>query len=132
MTIPTKFNEGTCGRGHSDKCWHWKVNVPTGVYTLEEKRGVRQGITREGAHWCYCTCCGCGRYIKAQISRNTIRFFTPIHSIPTRDNVMVSLDMGINFKIGLSKETEEDDGIKFFYNFGPNRLEELLSEEVDE
>ena len=45
---------------------------------------------------------------------------------------MVSLDMGINFHIGQSKESEENDCKRFFYNFGPNRLEELLTEEMDE
>jgi len=40
--------------------------------------------------------------------------------------------MGINFHIGQSQETEENDCKKFFYNFGCNRLEELLQEECDE
>jgi hypothetical protein len=52
--------------------------------------------------------------------------------VPTKDKVLISLDIGINFRIGVSKETEEQDAIKFFYNFGPNRLEELLQEEADE
>ncbi len=42
------------------------------------------------------------------------------------------MDIGINFHIGLSDETFEEDAFKFFYNFGPNRLEELLQEETDE
>lgn len=52
--------------------------------------------------------------------------------MPTKDNVHVSLDIGVNFHIGLSPETWEGDARKFFYNFGPNRLEELLQEEIDE
>ena len=40
--------------------------------------------------------------------------------------------MGINFHIGRSKETFEEDARRFFYNFGPNRLGELLGEEMDE
>lgn len=42
------------------------------------------------------------------------------------------MDIGINFHISLGKESEHEDVKKFFYNFGPNRLEELLQEEVDE
>ena len=42
------------------------------------------------------------------------------------------MDIGINFHIGRSLETQEEDVRRFFYNFGPNRLEELLSEEIDE
>ena len=50
----------------------------------------------------------------------------------TKDNVHVSLDMGVNFHIGKTEETFENDARRFFYNFGPNRLDELLSEEMDE
>jgi len=46
---------------------------------------------------------------------------------------MVSLDMGINFHIGDDHgENIQNDIERFFYNFGPNRLEELLQEESDE
>ena len=44
----------------------------------------------------------------------------------------MSLDVGINFHIGQNEDTYEEDAKKFFYNFGPNRLEELLQEELDE
>ena len=66
------------------------------------------------------------------ITKNTIRFQCPVTDVPTKDNVKVSLDIGINFHIGRSPETEENDCVRFFYNFGPNRLEELLQEECDE
>ena len=42
------------------------------------------------------------------------------------------MEVGINFHIGESPETEHLDCQKFFYNFGPCRLGELLAEEVDE
>jgi|TARA_B110000285_G_scaffold227295_1_gene288396 hypothetical protein len=50
---------------------------------------------------------------------------------------MISLDVGINFHIGRcedveNKEQQEKDVEKFFYNFGPNRLEELLQQECEE
>ena len=49
---------------------------------------------------------------------------------------MVSLDIGVNFHIGRddreSNEEATEDTKRFFYNFGPNRLEELLQEECDE
>lgn len=73
------------------------------------------------------------------ITKNTIRFRCPVTHIPTKDNVRVSMDIGINFHIGLAQETpgwtlekQHQDIKKFFYNFGPNRLEELLVEVVDE
>jgi regulator of protease activity HflC (stomatin/prohibitin superfamily) len=72
------------------------------------------------------------RKICVMVSKNTIRFKCPVTNVPTKDNVRIALDIGINFHIGRSKETEEEDLKKFFYNFGPNRLEELLQEECEE
>lgn len=69
------------------------------------------------------------------ISQNTIRFKCPIEDIPTKDDVLVCLDVGINFHIGTREKDRkalESDILKFFYNFGPNRLEELLQQEADE
>ena len=66
------------------------------------------------------------------ISRDTIRFCCPIRDVITKDNVHVSVCMGVNFHIGRSPETFHEDAKKFFYNFGPNRLGELLGEEMDE
>jgi len=66
------------------------------------------------------------------ITKNTIRFNCPVTHVPTRDNVRVSIDIGINFHIGQKPESQENDTRMFFYNFGPNRLGELLQEECDE
>lgn len=122
MILPANAILGSINK----KCWHWKVNIPSGMYTLEEYRGHNNGMMEEGPHWCYCTCKGCNRSIKVQISKNTIRFKSFFSSIPTKDKVLVAVEVGVNFKIGLSEETAEEDCVKFFYNFGPNRLEELL------
>jgi len=71
--------------------------------------------------------------IAVMITKNTIRFKCPITNVPTKDNVRVSIDMGINFHLAQrGGGLDEHDTKKFFYNFGPNRLEELLSEECDE
>lgn len=128
MVVPANSWIGAINK----KWWHWKVNVPQGMYTLEEYRGRNNGLMEIGPHWCYCSCKGVNRQIKAQISQNTIRFKTFISSIPTKDKVLVAVEVGINFRIGISPETAESDCIKFVYNFGPNRLEELLQEEIDE
>ena len=110
-------------------CW-LKVNIPNGMYTLHQVWGVDQGIMEPGCQCCYCSY----KTIPVMISKNTIRFRCPITQVPTKDNVRVSIDVGINFHIGRSKEqmTDVEDIRKFFYNFGPNRLEELLQEECEE
>jgi regulator of protease activity HflC (stomatin/prohibitin superfamily) len=87
-------------------------------------------VKEPGCDPCYCNY----KEIAVMISKNTIRFRTPITQIPTKDNVRVTMDIGINFHIGRHEDSDQynEDTAKFFYNFGPNRLEELLSEEVDE
>lgn len=77
------------------------------------------------------TCCHANN-IPAMITKNTIRYRCPVTDIATKDDVHISIDIGINFHIGESEETFEEDCQRFFYNFGPNRLSELLCTEVDE
>jgi hypothetical protein len=109
-------------------CCHLKMNVPTGMLILEQSCGVDQGIMEPGMRCCYCSY----RRVAVMITRNSIRFRCPIRDVPTKDNVRVAIDVGINFHIGRSEETFTEDAKKFFYNFGPNRLEELLQEECEE
>ena len=109
----------------SCKC---KVNIPNGMYTLEQKWGKDNGIMDPGYECCYLNY----KRIAVMVSKNTIRYRCPIIHIPTKDNVRVTMDIGINFHIGqphlMGSKENHDDIKKFFYNFGPNRLEELLSE----
>ena len=109
-------------------CCYLKLNVPNGVYVLEQSWGKDQGLMAPGCRCCYLNY----KRIAVMITKNTIRFKCPVTHVPTKDNVRVSIDIGINFHIGRGKEFEEEDTKKFFYNFGPNRLEELLQEECDE
>lgn len=39
------------------------------------------------------------------ITMNTIRFKCPVQHVPTKDNVRVSLDVGINFHIGKTEKS---------------------------
>jgi hypothetical protein len=112
-------------------CW-WKLNIPNGIYTMEQRFGVDHGIMDPGWRCCYTTCCGMNK-LMVMISKNSIRFKCTVQNIPTKDNVRVQIEIGVNFHIGnIGKESEQEDLKKFFYNFGPNRLEELLQEECDE
>lgn len=110
----------------------FKMNIPNGMYTLGQTWGKDSGIQAPGSKWCYLNY----KRIAVMISKNTIRYRCPVTHIPTKDNVRVTMDIGINFHIGrpelMNAKDNVEDVKKFFYNFGPNRLEELLSEEVDE
>lgn len=81
-------------------CCVCKQNVPNGVYTLEQSCGKNNGIISPGAHWLY----PCHKRIAALISKNTIRFKCPVDYVPTKDNVHVSLGVGINFHVGGASE----------------------------
>ena len=106
----------------SPMCCYWKLNVPSGMFVLEAAWGAHVGLMEPGCHCCYCSY----KSIPVMITKNTIRFKCPIQQAPTKDDVRVSLDVGVNFHIGIAEESFENDARKFFYNFGPNRLEELL------
>jgi len=59
------------------------------------------------------------------ITKNSIRYNCPIEACPTKDNVRVSVDIGITFHIG-REEHRGEDCEKFLYYLGANKLEELL------
>ena len=90
-------------------------------------------MAQTGAHYCVCNC---KTKFKAFISANTVRYRCPIEQVPTKDDVMIDIDIGINFHIGgldnAGNTVDPVDISKFFYNFGPNRLEELMDQESDE
>ena len=95
-----------------------KLNIPTGMIILESVFGEHNGTAEDGWNCCY----PCWKRIDVMISRNTVRFNAPVYNVPTKDNVLITIDAGVNFHIGEKPETFENDGKMFFYNFGPNRL----------
>lgn len=114
------------------RCCYFKLNIPNGIFTMEQKFGVDRGIMPPGYRCCYTRALGCNK-IMCMISKNSIRYKCSVTNVPTKDNVRIAVDVGINFHISrLESQTEQEDVKKFFYNFGPNRLEELLQEECDE
>lgn len=130
MALPINQGANCC-------CCTLKLNVPNGMYTLQQNWGVDEGIMEPGCYPCF----PCWKRVAVMVTKNTIRFRCPVTQVPTKDFVRVSLDVGINFHIGRVQEAniagdlkrqQEEDIKKFFYNFGPNRLEELLQEECEE
>ena len=99
-----------------------KMNIPSGMLVLEQRWGVDQGLMEAGCRCCYCH----HKRVAVMITKNTVRYNCPVRGVPTKDNVRVSVDVGLNFHIGRSEESYEEDAKRFFYNFGPNRLAELL------
>ena len=61
----------------------------------------------------------------------TYKYLIQIEGCPTKDNVKVSVDIGVTFHIG-TEATRKEDCEKFLYMLGANKLEELLQQECEE
>ncbi|CDW76814.1 UNKNOWN [Stylonychia lemnae] len=108
-------------------CCYFKLNVPHGIESLEQKWGRHAGTMIPGYFCCYCSY----KRIAAMITRNAIQFNAPIINCPTRDNVRVTVDVSIEFHIGMD-ETREKDCEQFLYYLGATQLEVLLISETEE
>ncbi len=105
-------------------CCYCKLNIPSGVVTLGQKWGAHEGTLQPGAKCCYCS----HRRIAAIITQNSIRYDAPIRDCPTKDNVKVSIDISLTFRIGPGDEEYRT----FVYELGPAKLDELLAAESEE
>jgi regulator of protease activity HflC (stomatin/prohibitin superfamily) len=79
------------------------LSVPEGIITLEENCGKHAGVMDPGLRCCYCSWKG----IAAMITKNSIRFDAPIKGCPTKDNVLVTMDLGVTFHIGKDQDDPE-------------------------
>ena len=59
---------------------------------------------------------------------NSIRYDAPIKNCPTKDNVRVGVDISLTFRIGPG----HDECMKFVYELGPAKLDEMLAAESEE
>lgn len=101
-----------------------KLDIPSGVITLGQVWGAHDGVLDPGMKCCWCK----HRRIAAMITMNSIRYDAPIRNCPTKDNVRVSIDISLTFKIGPG----EEDCKSFVYQLGATRLDEMLAAESEE
>lgn len=59
---------------------------------------------------------------------NSIRYDAPIKNCPTKDNVRVWVDISLTFRIGPG----HDECMKFIYELGPAKLDQMLEAESEE
>jgi regulator of protease activity HflC (stomatin/prohibitin superfamily) len=59
---------------------------------------------------------------------NSIRYNVPIKNCPTKDNVRVGVDVSLTFRIGPG----HDECMKFIYDLGPSKLDQMLEAESEE
>ena len=101
-----------------------KLDVPSGVTVLAQKWGAHDGELAPGFKcwfWKH-------RRIAAIITMNSIRYDAPIKNCPTKDNVRVGVDISLTFRIGPGG----DEWMKFIYELGPAKLDQMLAAESEE
>ncbi|CAI2371325.1 unnamed protein product [Moneuplotes crassus] len=105
-------------------CCKPKLDVPSGVTVLSQKWGAHDGELAPGFKCCWCK----HKKIAAIITMNSIRYDAPIKNCPTKDNVRVWVDISLTFRIGPG----HDECMKFIYELGPAKLDQMLEAESEE
>lgn len=93
------------------------ITLPMGFYSVVTKYDKYAGIWPAGFHfappWVM---------VSHMVVQQYVVYDTPVKECPTKDNVMVEVDVSVVFHI---KEFEEDVH-NFVYKLGPERLEQML------
>ena len=102
------------------------INIPSGYhYVFSKWDKVR--INADGTPWKAEGLVCCWPWYKRVayvVTRKAVRFNAPVANCPTRDNVLVSVDVSFNFQI--------TDANKFVFTMGAGRFQELLRVETEE
>lgn len=91
---------------------------------LAQKWGAHDGELPPGFKCCFCK----HRKVAAIITMNSIRYDAPIKNCPTKDNVRVQVDISLTFRVGPG----HDECMKFIYELGPSKLDQMLEAESEE
>lgn len=105
-------------------CCTCKMDIPSSVTVVGQQWGRHIGIMHPGSMCCVCYSTRMA-YI---ITKNTIRYDAPVIDCPTKDNVKISVDINLTFKI----MDDESSIKKFIYRLGAARLDTMLQVEIDE
>lgn len=100
------------------------VTVPSGPWVLQQTWFADMGAAPTGFKMIWM---GWNR-ISHIVTRKGISYNHPVADCPTIDNVMVRIDLSLNFQIGPDLE----DAQKFVYTLGATRLDEMLGAETEE
>eukprot|EP01029_Cantina_marsupialis_P016079 TRINITY_DN3569_c0_g1_i1.p1 TRINITY_DN3569_c0_g1~~TRINITY_DN3569_c0_g1_i1.p1 ORF type:complete len:423 (+),score=159.74 TRINITY_DN3569_c0_g1_i1:105-1373(+) len=101
-------------------CCHLCLNVPDGVYVLYQKWNKHMGLLDAGVKWFW----PAFNRISHIVTRKSKTYSHPVTDCPTKDNVMVQVDLSLTFQI----QNPED----FVYRLGAHRFDEYLSCQTDE
>eukprot|EP00164_Ancoracysta_twista_P000819 GFYU01001082.1.p1 GENE.GFYU01001082.1~~GFYU01001082.1.p1 ORF type:complete len:400 (+),score=135.97 GFYU01001082.1:122-1321(+) len=99
--------------------WSARLNIPTGVHAMVQKWGAKMGTLEAGLHWL-------GPWWRCAylVTGQSCAYNAPVQNCPTKDNVMIEVDVTLVFSIS---EPEA-----FVYDLGATRFDELLAATVEE
>lgn len=97
------------------------VNVPSSCHVLWSINGSNQEIVPKGGS---CTVKPFNYRISHLVTKQSVTYDCPVATCPTSDNVMVTVDAVLNFKI--------NNAADFVFNIGAVRANELLTGTLEE
>ncbi|CAK4739996.1 unnamed protein product [Aphanomyces euteiches] len=95
------------------------VRIPSGMWVLYQKWNAHMGILDPGliAVW------PAYNRVSHIVTKHAVTYSAPVKRCATSDNVMIDIDISINFQIGPTA----NDAVKFVYMLGAQRFNELMS-----
>jgi regulator of protease activity HflC (stomatin/prohibitin superfamily) len=99
------------------------VNIPSGCYVVKHLWGKFDSFAEPGFHfwlppW---------YRLAYVISQHAMVYNAPVTACPTRDNVMIEINVAVTFQI-----TSQEDAKLFVYNLGAHQFDYLLYGEANE
>jgi len=92
--------------------------IPKGFVGLVNKHGRYVGVYKAGLH-----CAAPWVSISHLIPQQYTVYDTPVKECPTQDNVMVTIDVALIFRVMVE---DEQSLYKFAYRLGPDKLDKML------
>ncbi|OQR92128.1 hypothetical protein ACHHYP_04066 [Achlya hypogyna] len=100
------------------------VRIPSGMWVLYQKWNAHAGILEPGLKMFW------PAYYRVShiVTKHAVTYSAPVKRCATSDNVMIDIDISINFQVGPTS----DDAVKFVYMLGAQRFNELISQVTEE
>ena len=114
------------GPGAGCLCCHGCFTIPSGFHLIFSKHdaswttGDGKPYKKEGLVCCW----PWYKRVSHVVTQKAVRYNAPVANCPTRDNVLVTMDVSFNFQIV--------DPEKFVFTMGAGRFQELLRVETEE
>lgn len=105
-------------------CWNCILQVPSGQNVLWSDWGANQGKLDPGMKVCWPV----WKSVTAIVSKQVITYNAVPKKCPTKDMIMVDVDLSINLRIGPDFQRVQD----FFFKMGAARLDAYMYFETEE